>query len=95
MLRFGETEWYGLWRRHLMELSWKYRSVPPLEDDEGSPTYTSRLLATLVLRCSRVDRKEIGDNFRRLSKEFHPDYGGEAEHFHRIKAARDLLLSRD
>lgn len=94
-LRFGEAEWHDLWRNHLIQLSWKYRSIPPLEDEAGNPTYTARLLATLVLRCSRVDRKEIGDNFRKLSKEFHPDRGGDAEHFHRIKAARDLLLSRE
>jgi len=94
LLRFGEAEWHALWHNHLIQLSMKYRNIPPLEDEDGNPTYSARVLAALVLRCHRVDRKEIGDNFRRLSKEFHPDRGGNAEQFHNIMAARDVLLSQ-
>ena len=92
-MRFGEREWYETWRVHLIRLSWKYRNIPPLADAEGNPTYSARVLSALVLRCRRVDRREVSENFRALSKEFHPDKGGDAESFRRIKAARDILLS--
>jgi len=95
MLRCSEVEWHETWRLHLIRLSWRYRDIPELIDAEGRPTYSSRLLSTLILRCHRVDRKEIAENFRALSKEFHPDLGGSAELFHRIKTARDMLLSKE
>ena len=90
---FGENEWYETWRIHLQNLSMRYRSIPPLRDDEDRPTYAARVLSALVLRCRRVDRREVAENFRALSKEFHPDRGGNAECFRRIKEARDILLS--
>ncbi len=90
---YGETEWFRTWREYLNLLSLKYRDIPPLEDSDGRPTYTARILSTLILRCKRVDRREVSENFRTLSKEFHPDRGGDAECFRRLKEARDTLLS--
>jgi hypothetical protein len=88
-----ENGWYHVWREHLLRLSWRYRDIPPLFDRDGRPTYSARILSVLVLRCHRIDRKEIIANFRVLSKQFHPDRGGDAISFRRLKEARDLLLS--
>ena len=92
LIRYSEGEWFDEWSRHLERLSLRYRHIPPLSDGDENPTYSSRVLAVLVLRCRYVDRREIVRNFRFLSKKFHPDRGGSPECFRRLKAARDILL---
>ena len=89
---YGETEWFGEWCRHLERLANRYRDIPALFDGFGNPTYSFKVLAVLVLRCREVTRREVTRNFRFLSKEFHPDYGGSPESFRRLKTARDVLL---
>lgn len=92
MMQFNEEQWFQTWRRHLIHLSRRYRNIPPLLNKSGKPTFSSRVLAVLVLRCHDINRREITQNFRQLSKKYHPDYGGIAESFQRIKVARDILL---
>ena len=95
MLRYNEHQWFETWQNHLVRLSQRYRNIPPLRNQDGQPTFSARILAVLVLRCQKISRKEIAQNFRRLSKEYHPDHGGQSELFRRIKSARDTLVSKD
>lgn len=92
-MRYGETDWFNEWCRHIERLAGRYRNIPALFDACGSPTYSFKVLAVLVLRCRDVNRREVTRNFRFLSKEFHPDRGGSTESFRRLKAARDALLN--
>ncbi len=84
---FNEKDWYKVWKEYLNWLSLRYRGI--------NEEYTEKLLAALILRCRKIERREITENFRKLSREYHPDTGGDAESFLYIAMARDILLSRE
>ncbi len=83
--RFREKDWFELWQGHLKLLACRYRSI--------TPEYSEKLLAALVLRCRKMERREVLANYRRLSMEYHPDRGGDSDSFRCITAARDTLLN--
>ena len=45
-------------------------------------------------KCSLTPR-QIEKSFKQVSKKYHPDKGGDDEHFKRIKHAKDILLQSD
>ena len=55
----------------------------------NSPEYFYLSILGINERCSV---KELLDTFRKLSKTYHPDYGGSSEMFQKIVKAKDWLL---
>ena len=72
-------------------LTERYMSFPEYE--------ALRIEALLMLGFDKpADEKmpgmrEVKDKFRVLSKKYHPDRGGDAGLFRRLKTARDVLLN--
>jgi hypothetical protein len=87
----GPLEWQEHYRRCFRQLETRYRGF--------TPAMTGRLLACLLLGCL-PDQKtlavppaaEIRRRFRTLSKQHHPDAGGDGVLFVRLKEAEELLL---
>ena len=88
---FGEIEWQNLWSLFLSRLIERYGSFP---ESQGL-----RIEALLMLDFNqlpdekRPGKREVKNKFRILSRKYHPDRGGNATLFRRLKTARDLLLN--
>ncbi|MCK5250467.1 MAG: hypothetical protein KAJ98_10915, partial [Spirochaetaceae bacterium] len=80
-----------LWSLHLSRLTERYGSFPENE--------ALRIEALLMLGFDKLPdekrpgKREVKGRFRILSKEYHPDRGGNADLFRRLKTARDVLLN--
>ncbi len=93
MVLMSDSDWYRLWEKYFLSFAQRY---PGVRDNH------SRRLALMVLHCpaelpgnSSTSRSEIVRRFRQLSKQHHPDHGGEAEYFRLLKASRDLLINKN
>jgi len=93
--RFSRTEWITLFSAHLQRLEQRYREL-----DEGT---TNSLLASYVLECLpregiapglQPDLQAAARNYRRLSKLYHPDLGGEGDFFLQLQWAKEVLTGR-
>jgi hypothetical protein len=91
--RYDRSRWLRFFRGYMAKLEARYRSHGPAESD--------RLLAYFTLQYhpqegsgEAPDPRLIRRNYRRLSKLYHPDAGGDPEHFVELKRAFDSLLTR-
>ena len=89
--RYSTPQWIALFEEFERELKLRYRTVPSAEYD--------RLFALFLLEClppdgtyGKSDPQTVRRQYRRLSKLHHPDSGGDADFFLRLKEARDFLL---
>ncbi|MFO7730906.1 MAG: hypothetical protein R6V86_09090 [Spirochaetia bacterium] len=92
---FTRTEWITLFSAHLQRLEQRYREL----DEDTS----QRILASYVLECLPREGKTPGlepdlqaaaRNYRRLSKLYHPDLGGEGDFFLQLQWAKEVLSGR-
>jgi len=92
---FSRTEWIALFSAHLQRLEQRYRELDELT--------TKRLLAAYILEClpqkNNIDRLQpdlqaAARNYRRLSKLYHPDLGGEGDFFLQLQWAKEVLTGR-
>src|SRR6056297_640207 len=90
--RFSRTEWIALFSTHLQRLEQRYRELDELT--------TKQLLASYVLECLpregiapglQPDLQAAARNYRRLSKLYHPDLGGEGDFFLQLQWAKEVL----
>jgi len=91
---YDVAAWLALFRRHLALLTRRYPGVTDVVAD--------RILASFLLELTpdsippaRPSRRDISCNYRRLSLIHHPDRGGDARMFIKIKQARDALVRDD
>jgi len=89
----GPLEWQVHYRRYFSQLEKRYRGF--------TPALTERLLACLMLGClpdlktlTSPSAAEIRRRFRALSKQHHPDAGGDGALFVKLKEAEELLLTQ-
>ena len=87
---YSEIEWQRLFSRFLDSLAERYHSFSDKESLRIEALMT--LGFTLRVLQTSPENPEIIEQFRKLSKKHHPDRGGDAEVFRRIKTARDFLL---
>jgi len=86
---FSHDQWIVFFDHLLQKLMKKYPRIPQNNVDN--------LLALFILQSlipkdiSLWDSKTAKSNFRRLSREYHPDTGGNSPMFIKIKWARDQL----
>ena len=86
----GDIEWLNLYSRYLGGLTDRYHNF--------SNSEALRVEALLLLGFELTEtgdkpgEREINERFRTLSKTHHPDRGGNAELFRRLKTARGVLL---
>jgi len=92
---FSRTEWIALFSTHLQRLEQRYRELDELT--------TKQLLASYVLEClpqknntfgPQLDLQAAARNYRRLSKLYHPDLGGEGDFFLQLQWAKEVLTGR-
>ena len=91
---FTRTEWIALFNAHLQRLEQRYREL----NEETN----KRLLASYVLECLpqsgtsglQPDLQTAARNYRRLSKLYHPDLGGDVDFFLQLQWAKEVLTGR-
>lgn len=89
---YDETMWIDYLANYLRRFERRYPRLP-----EGT---ADRLLACYVLGCvpgpefRLPSRRTVTDAYRRLSKRYHPDAGGDPDLFRRIGWAREILTGR-
>lgn len=88
--KFSLLEWISFFRHFFGYLEQRYRA--------HTPVLTDRLLACFILESLPAqsspylpDRAIVSSRYRRLSKLYHPDKGGNPEYFVQLKWARDIL----
>ncbi len=91
LVRLREAGWQQLWREHLEALTGRYPGMG-WPDLGGDPCFSSHVLARLMLHNPQESRYEVNKSYRQLSRDHHPDKGGDPEAFRNIKAARDYLM---
>lgn len=91
MAAFPLARWTAAFRAHIRLLRGSYRTI--VLPDDGF------LMAAMVLEClpdpktgKAKTTAEIKASFRRVSKECHPDLGGDPARFRLLVKARDALL---
>jgi len=90
MSDYTELEWQNLYSSVLGRLADRYRNFSP----DDALKSEALLLLGFDIRCTREkpEKKEVSKRFRKLSGKFHPDRGGDAAVFRRLKTARDILI---
>jgi hypothetical protein len=90
-LHYTTPQWAELFDHFGRELKLRYPAAPARKWD--------RLFAAFLLECipqkepfEEPDPQTVRRQYRRLSKLHHPDSGGDADFFLRLKEARDFLL---
>jgi len=87
---FEELEWMNLYSHFLRRISDHYNNY------SGDRALKSEALLVLGFSLQESDNKpgkqKIKERFRTLSKQHHPDRGGDKDMFRRLKTARDVLL---
>lgn len=87
--RYSHGDWIRFFEEYLDLLATHYEKLPLSK--------VEYLDASLVLQCrpnpdyNPLDRDVVISNYRKLSKEHHPDRGGDASLFIKIKWAKDIL----
>jgi len=87
---FEHLDWYRFFLKHFEMMQKYYDRLPPVKTD--------KLTACLILECVPDSYEQlpghslVKSRYRKLSKEYHPDAGGDPELFIALKKARDLLL---
>jgi len=90
MADYSELDWQNLYSLFLSRLADRYRYF--------SSEKALKCEAMLILGFNpeemghELPEKSVNEQFRNLSKKYHPDRGGNAEVFRRLKTARDFLL---
>jgi hypothetical protein len=89
MAKFGEAEWQELASRYLTDLGRQYQSI----SEDAALLIEAKLVFGFDVLPERTQpgRQAVQERFRILSKEFHPDRGGDGLLFRRLKTARDVL----
>ena len=70
-----------------------------LKEEPWSETHV-QITRVWACSCLKLDSKklltgtEINKAFKEVSKTFHPDKGGDSEHFQRVQQAKDFLLGQ-
>ena len=85
----SDIEWLNLYSRFLGSLTDRYHSFT---NPEALRVEALLLLGFELTETIEIpEKREINERFRALSKTHHPDRGGNAEVFRRLKTARDVL----
>jgi len=90
MSDYSELDWQNLYSLFLGRLAERYRNF--------SPNDALRCEALLLLGFDlhhvreKPEKRDVSKRFRRLSGKYHPDRGGDAAVFRRLKTARDILI---
>lgn len=91
LTRLEEIQWQDLANHYLNNLSEHYRSLSTEE--------ALKVEAKLIMGFNQMpvnmypERQLVQERFRKLSKRYHPDGGGESTLFRRLKTARDILIN--
>lgn len=88
---FSILEWVSLLREYCDHLEERYPA--------HTSAYSDQLIACFILNCAPTAKPPflpqlilVNQNYRRLSKLYHPDRGGNPEYFMKLKWARDTLV---
>lgn len=89
LIHYEELQWQDLANIHLNNLAGRY---PGTSSEE-----MLKVEAKLIMGFNQIpvsdypDKHAVQERFRKLSKRYHPDGGGESTLFRRLKTARDIL----
>lgn len=89
LTRFEEMQWQDLASQYLNNLAERYRSLSTGE--------ALKIEAKLIMEFNQIpvgvypEVQVVQERFRKLSKRYHPDGGGDSTLFRRLKTARDVL----
>ncbi len=88
---YSVLEWIPLLREYCVQLENRYPA--------HTSVYSDQLLACFILNCRPSAEPPfypqltlVHQSYRRLSKLYHPDHGGDPEYFMELKWARDTLV---
>jgi hypothetical protein len=92
MLQISETEWSGLVDGFFESLSLKYPVISSRQEQLSASLFLQIIPSLNPLTFP--SKETVNKSYRKLSRRYHPDSGGESSLFIRLQNSRDILVSR-